>query len=492
MAPACMAPVQLLSSRALKEIRPVCPFNVDQLVQKHAAHGEGAEDGADGEKEDPASPLAWTHEPRRSSRKEGNVVCKVSMPASDRQAREHTPHLVRTTRIEPDTNSPPSSKKPPPMPTSAKKQQITVTEKDLLRCGGDLRLLRKCSIATTQKADVDAPTGPVPMEMSFKSAFVQRCRSDATLRDPWKDIKNPEEVREPGLNVLDRILNQVWVKASKPPKDASEVTDDTPRRRRSHNISDVHIAQLEQDRSRSQSGPRSRRSVSLSMGEVTLQPTVVGHRHRSASRDRHPGPVQFQAIPAFKSQSPIHLLDDSDEVEEQEPGKGSVSVRSSIRAEQKFGRALEARAGKDMRALWLTLEPESGEVILFSRPIALRLEGAHTQGRSSVPLAGLGEAYEGFIAYFEGSNILLKSWDGVCREVRRFDVPALTAEITIHVAGPEPHWSFADSHSDDGNTEQRLISLGNEPVAPPSPSLPALNPDRRVYNINYSALELFC
>ncbi|CAJ1377870.1 unnamed protein product [Effrenium voratum] len=162
-------------------------------------------------------PLEWTHAPRKDVRKEGPVVYSVSTPAKE-GPRDHALHLVRTTRIEPATGY---SKRPPVPPKRPGAEQIVVTEKDLKKCGSDLKKLRECNLAKALEEKPEPrperPPSPLrPLELSFKSNFAQMCREGADLRDPWKDLAHPDEGRN--LTVEDLVLNQVYVKALSPRK----------------------------------------------------------------------------------------------------------------------------------------------------------------------------------------------------------------------------------------------------------------------------------
>ena len=153
-------------------------------------------------------PLEWTRPPQKDVRREGASVYSVSTPATQ-GSREHQPHLVRTTRIEPAAKG--YANKRPPVPPK-KVEQITVTEKDLRRCGSDLQKLRECSIAAPAKTVEDVPKPslieePRRFELSFKSNFAKICREGADPRDPWEGLGHPDELRE--LTVEDLVLNQV-------------------------------------------------------------------------------------------------------------------------------------------------------------------------------------------------------------------------------------------------------------------------------------------
>ena len=153
-------------------------------------------------------PLEWTRPPQRDVRREGASIYSVSTPATQ-GSREHQPHLVRTTRIEPAAKG--YANKRPPVPPK-KVEQITVTEKDLRRCGSDLQKLRECSIpAATAAKTVEETHKPfVPesqnFQLSFKSNFAKICREGADPRDPWEGLGHPDELRE--LTVEDLVLNQ--------------------------------------------------------------------------------------------------------------------------------------------------------------------------------------------------------------------------------------------------------------------------------------------
>lgn len=94
-----------------------------------------------------------------------------------------------------------------------------MTEKDLLRCGSDLKKLRECNIVeqNVPERTLPAPLPPQPpLDLSFKSKFALDCREGADMRDPWKDLKHPDEDRV--LTVEDLVLNQVYIKALLPRK----------------------------------------------------------------------------------------------------------------------------------------------------------------------------------------------------------------------------------------------------------------------------------
>ena len=119
--------------------------------------------------------LDWTHVPHKEIHNDGPVMYSVSTPATN-GPRSHQPHLVRTTRIEPTAYS----KRRPPIPPKREipREQITVTEKDLMRCGSDLKKLRECQIVQQEPVERTLPAPlppPTPLELSFKSNLLLPC-----------------------------------------------------------------------------------------------------------------------------------------------------------------------------------------------------------------------------------------------------------------------------------------------------------------------------
>lgn len=374
-----------------------------------------------------------------------------------------------------------------------KRELIKVTERDLIRCGHDLRMLRKCSLPPS--CAKESSRDPHPLELSFKSAFAQRCRSDSRLRDPWKDVSNPEESRAPSNNELDRILNQVWVKAF----DACDGRDSKPSssRLRRKSTSDA-LGAAARASTEDANSKRPAHPPAAPTFETARRSSSRSSRHRAdekgaAEEETHHRPVMQILPPRVPSpasaaptrfQSPIHLLTDtSDEEKENE----NIGFAGGGGYEQKYCKLLQD--GKDMCALWHFLEPSTGEVLVCPRSVALRLERAYIARRSTVPLMGLGEDYDSMIAHFtydrgSGSSMSLKTWDGAARDLSRIEVPLLSSKAVVHVAGPDP-WRFV---SEGPFSEPRRLTLTNEPVAPPSP-LPSLSFDRRTYFINTCAYD---
>jgi len=142
--------------------------------------------------------LEWTHEPNAEEFKEGRMHCRVTTACPGKK-RLHHPHLNRMVEIEPQ------KRKYQQFYTTGEHEQIRVTESDLRRFGNNLDMLRQCQIGR----EVDQECEDDALKLSFKSAFRKQCLAPhVDLRDPWKDIKNPEEYRQ--ATEADLILNQAW------------------------------------------------------------------------------------------------------------------------------------------------------------------------------------------------------------------------------------------------------------------------------------------
>jgi len=433
--------------------------------------------------------LEWTRPPQKDVRREGASVYSVSTPATQ-GAREHQPHLVRTTRIEPAAKG--YANKRPPVPPK-KAEQIVVTEKDLRRCGSDLQKLRECSISTPSKP-MEVVMKPAPVEetqkfeLSFKSNFAKICRESADPRDPWEGVGHPDELRE--LTVEDLVLNQVYIHALSPRKIEFDVNSSPeqgtrkPKLLRSASAStrassaDVALQTWPTDDRRegfSRRVPRVRPRPGL--------PPAGGKRASSVPRDSMEGaeggkatrPEGQGAIQPISTDTPRTARED-----ETPPHK---------RAMRSFLKGAASRG--ETRAVWLALDRDTGEVQVFKKEAGERLEAAFRTGRTSVPLAGLEDALEGAIVAFDKTSqsfAHVRHMDGTEADVQRFEVTAYSSEMAVGLVGP-PHggnaWRFA---KDDETCHERLLPLlGTELVSPPSPTLPPVSRNRQVYYINAGA-----
>merc|ERR1712151_1103080 len=90
-----------------------------------------------------------------------------------------------------------------------------IGEADFRRHAEDIKKLLECQIPP--------PICPAKPELS---PFEKRCRSQAEIRDPWRDIQNPEKSRQ--LNEADLVINQVLPRSPANSKLFCEIT--APRR----------------------------------------------------------------------------------------------------------------------------------------------------------------------------------------------------------------------------------------------------------------------
>lgn len=487
--------------------------------------------------EAPIQPLEWTHPPVREVRRDGNTryqVSKASVPSK----RENKHHLVRTTRLEPQPASRPSSRsssrpssRPPPMKRSdERREEIVVTEADFRRCGKRLTLLRQCKLEKLPgKCQEEAKN---EMELSFKSAFAKRCLSqDNPIVDPWKDYGNPEETRQAYEG--DLVLNQIWVDPDK--KEESEEEALTPlasaRSRTSRRATSVGVLAHhasgcatetpaawsqrggDKQETHAQSRKGSRRPSShrrarsqgtiptVGNAELTLCPSTPpldfdgpdshwfngreSRRHRTSHASGCPKPGRDSSVKAKTKEyeSRIQLVDDAEEEDMQEC-VGSLAVQQATRMQRRFEHKLRAESEENVKpqALWLSLDALTGEVSLYSRAASTRLEAAHVNNRSNVPLAGLGGTLEDAIVHLglkgSGEHPVQRSLQGGQMDVRRLRVRPDAKQVNINVVW-DHGWRIADA-AVPGATEERFVLLnGTETVRPPSPPLPPLNPDRR-------------
>jgi len=492
--------------------------------------------------EPPICPLEWTHAPVRQVQREGNTRYQVSKPAipSQRKLADGKMHLVRTTRIDPQPSSRSSSR-----PTSRQAERIksaekiVVTEADFRRCGHRLTLLRGCQLERLPaKPKVEEVKNE--LELSFKSAFRKRCSSmDHPISDPWAGYANPEEYR--AAHEGDLVLNQVWVAESSPKKSESSSDDDPdatmlpsarsmastrassmdgitswplgptakelkqqqtdyaksrrssrrpPSHRRAQSLSAITPREISSRDSRDSRREARRESRSRQAGHASgiPKPGSASGRESSVKKD---SPEKTKAKPK-EFQSRIQLIDDdvSDDAVE-EKAVGSHATRQAIRMQRRFEREMDEETEHNQKplALWVSLDPLSGEPSLFPRAAATRLEASYVNNRQNVPLAGLGEGLEDSIVYLGkkggDQHPVLKSFTGGHLDVRRLIVLAGAREACVTVACEDGMWHIADVALPGSAAEQRRIALnGTEMVRPPTPPLPPMDPDRRANFFN--------
>lgn len=234
----------------------------------------------------------------------------------------------------------------------------------------------------------------------------------------------------------------------------------------------------------------SRESISARSGRQ--RPSSLGARIQAV------GPP----LSMSKYKSPIQVREDFDPNNPNEqPFVGSIEVRKAAQSQRHFIRGLEEYMRNTKRAIWVSLDSLTGELQLYPKDVAKRLESAYCNNRTTIPLAGLGEQFEEAIVYLEGkeegARHLQKTWRGGQRDVRRLEVPISSSEVSLPVVH-RGTWHVAHDHrpanedvasSDAADNlepqegikhETRTIPLsGTEFVRPPSPVLPPVDPNRR-------------
>jgi len=295
-------------------------------------------------------------------------------------------------------------------------------------------------------------------------------------------------------------LNQVWImspkKLSFEGSAAAKDNDSPPSARRSMSGS-TRASSVDLPAS-GLSGREGRRRISkgssfpVTRSESRSRPTS-GTKSRSGSKGNErpdPGPkVQFGSAPTPPKDSKVKnriqpLESPRNDGDSEDDSIGSVLVREATRMQRHFTHKIdETRHCGGGHSAWMTLDRKSGEVHLYPKEAASRVEVAYRHGRTSVPLAGVGDPFEGVIVQLsnseEGSKPVERTWDGEESDMRRLEVQVYMTDAVMHVFQQDGDWHFAEGPV-PGVTEERHVQLSrHEVVAPPSPTLPPVNPDRR-------------
>jgi len=446
-----------------------------------------------------ADALDWTHAPRTRIEESGGMRCQISVPSMD-CTRQHTPHLLQTLRMEPIT----SANKPPPLPDRFK-EQIIVKEADLKRFGTDLKSLRECQLPTTGSVE----TAQAGLERSFKSEFAKRCSTGDYIREPWKNMKNPELYREPCEQ--DLVLNQVWVDAlpsRKRPKDLGDVENARPPLPDGACDRGTSKNQRRRRRLTAQTPPptfATAENVRDNQGE--RRPASQTALRSTHSRDGSACP------PKATVSSRIQPFEDGSEEQDVEDRPGSLAVRTGSKQQCCGYRELEVQFHYDKvpRSAWLALCPCNGHAVFYPKRVAERLEAAFQNGRASVPLAGLGKEFEGSIVNFattshDGAQIVETSLTGGQKEVQRIPVPGHMKDVQFYVTREDSKWRFVpeEKRADymcvrhvDGELrtttsvllEERRLPLSGDEIVSPQEKLPPVSRNQRTYFINEAASE---
>lgn len=362
-------------------------------------------------------------------------------------------------------------------------EQITITEEDLWRYGHDRKKLRQCQL---RPVETDALGRKEQKTLSFKSSFRQKCLSETALLNPWEKMQNPEMSRLPSEG--DLFINQVWEENLRPTRLGLPRLDVPP-----------------------SNGSSSARSVSTRASSTDftgrLLPSPSGStqrrsRRRSSSRsvltepDSTSRPSSGKVLHLSASEGALTLnstvVDRIQPIDESE--FQSMDPASNDPAQRPIDDEWLARRRSRPRALWISVDPSSGHVTVFPKAVATRLEAAHLD-RSSVPLAGLGEAsYEGSIVSFghhvEDDGYVERRPDGP-RDVRRIRVAGSAADVVVHVLPPGADsntWRITDSPVPGRSRERAVMVSRSHLVSPPSPKQAVVR-ERTQCFLNFGAFE---
>lgn len=364
-------------------------------------------------------------------------------------------------------------------------EKIVVREADLRRWGNDIKKLRQCQLSPYSNESMSM-SRPQDQNVSFKSAFQQKCLSETSLRNPWEELENPEISRMP--NEGDLTVNQVWVghlqnKKLNSPLLGLVSPSGSHRARSASTTASSEDASAYHDVSVPGSRHRRARRRSSSRSDATkLGSSLRQHSGDVAATDGDP--------PHSTVASRIRLLDDHE----------FVSLDSIADTPERHQRKLDdwlVRKHARPHALWVVIDPNSGHVHVFPKAVAVRLESAHLD-RASVPLAGLGEAaFDGSIVSFGGpvgdGGYVERRPEGP-RDVRRIQVVGTVSNVVVHVLPPgalseERHdWRISDEPVPGKSRELVVPVCHTHLVSPPSPKVQE-KVDRSRTWINFGAFE---
>lgn len=397
---------------------------------------------------------------------------------------------------------------------------ISVTEKDLRRCGNNLKLLRECHERMRLQREKEPNCEAMPL--SFKSAFAQLCRSHVDAHDPWKGRENPEMTRE--FCEADYILNQVWTEAltrnKKPMFEAGAKDEMLPSLARGCSSSSASTRASSCDAAPGAGQRHAGRPAQAASGEARARASRHS-RNRSVPPSQDPAAVRRQSSTnrcssrefgqphSFADKAPscredsaaapgsvvdrIRLRSLSPDAGE-EARVGSLQVREATRMQQAFTQKLDENllASSVPGVAWLFVAPLTGEVSSYPKAVATRIEAAHKLGRTSVPLVGTGGDFEGAIVHFsdggDRGTPVQKTWDGDTRDVRRVEVQRGDTEVVLHVVHAGSSYHLCDAAVPGRSEERRLPMSRVELSRPQSAKLPPVNPHREpVYFLNFGA-----
>lgn len=332
---------------------------------------------------------------------------------------------------------------------------ITVTEADLKRCGNDLNLLMQCQVEHEMEAkrSVDGK-GKSEEQVDYKTAFSRRCKQEPFFKDNLERIGNPELARE--HTDSDLTLNQVLPTASWHVGDLR-----TTERRQSRQRGPAAGAAAAAVRAVAERGSRLRQWAgrSSAAGGGSRHDLSTSSTSSSSHRSPRPHPTQLLEDADLDMDMPIHSM------------PADIFRRPATVPEVDE----EEFTSSPSHAAWVSLDSATGDLHLYTKSVASRLESAYSHNKASIPLAGLGEEYAHAIVHFGNEAKGEQPWQtapgGVHDDVRRIILPAGATSVRLRVAKGPQAWIIVDD-SDGVATEGRSLEFMHWEV-------PAAEPGRK-------------
>lgn len=323
--------------------------------------------------------------------------------------------------------------------------QYTVTEGDLRRCGSNIAQLRQCHEDHEILREQNRPKSD--LEVSFKSAFRERCFGAVEIRDPWKGMERRKgrDFREEDYTLNEVLPESPKARVNVPPRPPASAGK--------------HLFIRQRSSSRPCSSQCSTRAASV----------CSGRPQSGSQRSPSPGAVSTSAR-RLRMCSEAGLCQGR---EVDESPQGSVKeweVDANAVTSTKSVANWRIRAKK--LAVWLSLDAQTGTIHLYPRAAASRLEDAREHNRSNVPLAGLGRKLEDVIVHLAHANDEEKYTQQTLksrRDVKRIEVSTETTEVQLYVLTENGTWHFSDTAIADV-TEERSVEVSDvDMVSPPLP-----------------------
>lgn len=129
--------------------------------------------------------------------------------------------------------------------------------------------------------------------------------------------------------------------------------------------------------------------------------------------------------------------------EEDPPEESALRMKYKLTGAKHF--AAPAQPSKGPHAVWISVDPRTGELSVYPRPVSLRLEAGYWNHRLVVDLKGLGSYLEdSFVELNSGRPVQVTPASRGRRDVRRVEVTASSDHVSAEVVqGRHGFWRFA-------------------------------------------------